>query len=64
MKPNTDEDIHEDLQGVSKGIQDVGRFVGSKRIELDELVGMSDVLEQYAETIRVYAEIQANRNSS
>lgn len=58
-----DEDLREDLKDLSKHIQDVGRFIGSKKRTVEELTSMRDVLKQAAKTLNVYIKIQSDRNA-
>lgn len=53
-------EIREDLKEVSKHIQDVGRMVGSRNIDLGKLIAAKDCLILSIETLGAYIEIVTN----
>lgn len=58
-----DEDLRADLQDLSKHVQDVGRFIGSKKRTVEDLISMKECLENAAVTLSVYIKIQSDRNA-
>lgn len=52
--PIKDEEVRENLQEISKNVQSVGRFIGGKRLTVDNMTEMGSCLRTYADLIDKY----------